>query len=32
VKRREPLGESLIGAAVFFALVGTLVLLPWLFV
>jgi hypothetical protein len=32
VKRRETLGESLIGAAIFFALVGTLVVLPWLFV
>ena len=32
MRRRETVGESLIGAAVFFALVGTLVLLPWLFV
>ena len=28
----EPFGESLLGAAVFFALVGTLAVLPWLFV
>ena len=32
MRRRETVGESLIGGAVFFALVGTLVLLPWLFV
>jgi hypothetical protein len=32
MKRRETFGESLIGAAIFFALVGVLVALPWLFV
>ena len=32
MRRREPFGESLIGAAIFFALVGTLIVLPWLFV
>ena len=32
MRRRETFGESLIGAAIFFALVGTLVVLPWFFV
>ena len=32
MKRREPLVESLIGAAIFFALVGTLIVLPWFFI
>ena len=32
MRRRETLGESLIGAAIFFVLVGTLAVLPWFFV
>ena len=32
MRRRETLGESLLGAALFFALVGVLVALPWFFV